>query len=166
VAAVLRDGRGSQRDRRRGPARRRAGGGRPPRRPRIATGTLGCVLDVLDPGGGRPPRRPRIATSVLSRTAGGEIMWRPSSATAEDRNTTLQDDLAIQTGVAAVLRDGRGSQLRGTGTGCRQPDRGGRPPRRPRIATWAAVAKELGVSRGGRPPRRPRIATPRLRRGP
>ena len=189
--------------------------------------------------GGRPPRRPRIATHRAWLPGGHGLAWRPSSATAEDRNprpsggnrpgrrrggrpprrpriatpspcllrprtgrvaAVLRDGRGSQPGlpqeprqpagkVAAVLRDGRGSQLHRAARAHRRAGRwrpssataedrnptmalvgkgangsGGRPPRRPRIATRSPAAGASRLPRGGRPPRRPRIATRVLRR--
>ena len=139
-----------------------SGGGRPPRRPRIATDAPHPRLLPV-PGGGRPPRRPRIATWHRDHAADHHAGWRPSSATAEDRNAIESAGYLMNAAVAAVLRDGRGSQLdqhhlhRGCG-------RGWRPSSATAEDRNLTVAEIASMTRcGGRPPRRPRIAT--VRRG-
>jgi hypothetical protein len=110
-------------------------------------------------GSGRPPGWPRIATSAyrdvsILRTGG----QRPSSGTAEDRNsvtvgtketgkssgrppgwpriaTLTWSGVGISGPAAAVLRDSRGSQPQpDVGAGL-VPGGSGRPPGQPRIAT-------------------------------
>ena len=86
VAAVLRGGRGSQRDVQQQGVCGASSGGRPPGRPRIAT-----------------PTSPSYALAPT---------WRPSSGAAEDRNANSPPLITSCMSVAAVLRGGRGSQRR------------------------------------------------------
>ncbi len=96
LAVALRDDRGSQRPlapRARAPV---PAGGRPPGRPRIASGPTTQVSRRWRRRGGRPSGRPRIATCQAGErpcgrrtdgrgnAAGG--FWRSSSGTTEDRN--------------------------------------------------------------------------------
>ena len=103
VAAVLRDGRGSQ---------------------RLAPQQLVPRVAAWRPSSVTAEDRnwPCIAWEQLAE------QWRPSSVTAEDRNTVT--DVSPPTGshVAAVLRDGRGSQPgRWAGERVGRVRRGGRP---------------------------------------
>ncbi len=86
MAVVLRDGRGSQRHRRRGLVRAVRGGGRPSGRPRIATAhphraaVLGAGVAVVlrDDRGSQPQARPGPEREGWR--------WRSSFGTTEDRN--------------------------------------------------------------------------------
>ena len=138
------------------------------------------------PTGGRRQRWPRIVTPGRRRSPSRDERWRPSSGTAEDRNhdqltcppiavtwwrpssgvaedrNSNRPSEYFQYGqqVAAILRDGRGSQH------ClRQNWRpaawwtGGRRPRRPRIATRGRRLSAQRTVRWRRCPWRPGIAT-------
>jgi len=134
---------------------------------------------------GRRPRRPRIATSSVGRMPCQRCGQRPPSAAAEDRNAAGGVIAAQQFAAAAAVRGGRGSQPCPDRPPLPHPPGSGRRPRRPRIATSTAslvrcagpvaaaavrggrgsqhrpvTGVDLPARRSGRRPRRPRIATP------
>jgi len=110
--------------------------------------------------GGRRARRPRIATPAPSRRSPPRRRWRSPFAAAEDRNwTNLGKGQPETLLLAAVVRGGRGSQLRHAD---RPPDRGQRPSSaaaedRNTWMRWPIFT--FGAHAGGRRSR-PRIATP------
>ena len=136
LAAAVRGGRGSQYGRRHLTDLHRRAGGRRPRRPRIATGSARGKSPTLPvdwrspsgmaedrntqgqyddpaPAGWRPSSGMAEDRNAVIAFICGVVaaMWRPSSGMAEDRNCLTGWNQNGLPAVAAVLRDGRGSQL-------------------------------------------------------
>jgi hypothetical protein len=83
-----------------------------------------------------------------------------SFGAAEDHNDISGIDDTEELLVAVIQRGDRGSQPHRSGHVVHRQGRGGRPPGRPRIATYRPRSTPQRSLRGGRPLGRTRIATP------